>query len=92
MTDHRDSLSGDVIYDDDTTFGTAEPKPGNVRREYGDKLGYHERPYDALVDADALLVMTEWKESPAQPPKCCDQRTRLFFNAKPRQAKRLLIR
>jgi UDPglucose 6-dehydrogenase len=34
----------------------------NVRREYGDKLAYHERPYDALTDADALLVMTEWKE------------------------------
>lgn len=34
----------------------------NVRRQYGDKLAYFERPYDALVDADALLVMTEWKE------------------------------
>jgi UDPglucose 6-dehydrogenase len=34
----------------------------NVRRQYGDKLAYYERPYDALVDVDALLVMTEWKE------------------------------
>ena len=34
----------------------------NVRRQYGDKLTYFDRPYDALVDADALLVMTEWKE------------------------------
>jgi UDPglucose 6-dehydrogenase len=34
----------------------------NVRRQYGDKLSYAERPYDALLDADALLIMTEWKE------------------------------
>lgn len=34
----------------------------NVRRQYGDKLAYFERPYDALIDADALIVMTEWKE------------------------------
>jgi len=34
----------------------------NVRRQYGDKLLYAERPYDALLDADALLIMTEWKE------------------------------
>lgn len=34
----------------------------NVRRQYGDKLAYADRPYDALLDADALLIMTEWKE------------------------------
>ncbi len=34
----------------------------NVRKQYGDKLLYAERPYDALLDADALLIMTEWKE------------------------------
>jgi len=34
----------------------------NVRKKYGDKLQYAERPYDALVDADALLIMTEWKD------------------------------
>ena len=34
----------------------------NVRKQYGDKLQYAERPYDALLDADALLIMTEWKE------------------------------
>ncbi len=35
---------------------------GNVREQYGSKLTYAEHPYDALVDADALVVMTEWKE------------------------------
>jgi len=34
----------------------------NVRKKYGDKLQYADRPYDALVDADALLIMTEWKD------------------------------
>jgi UDPglucose 6-dehydrogenase len=34
----------------------------NVRRQYGDKLAYAERPLDALPGADALLIMTEWKQ------------------------------
>ena len=34
----------------------------NVRRSYGDKLVYAERPLDALNGADALLIMTEWKQ------------------------------
>lgn len=34
----------------------------NVRRQYGDRLQYHDRPYDALSASDALLIMTEWKE------------------------------
>jgi UDPglucose 6-dehydrogenase len=34
----------------------------NVKREYGDKLTYADRPLDALNDADALLIMTEWKQ------------------------------
>ncbi len=34
----------------------------NVRRDYGDKLVYAERPLDALNGADALLIMTEWKQ------------------------------
>lgn len=35
---------------------------GNVREEYGDKLQYCERRYDALTGADALVVVTEWQE------------------------------
>lgn len=34
----------------------------NVKAQYGDKLVYCEKPYDALEGADALLIMTEWKE------------------------------
>jgi UDPglucose 6-dehydrogenase len=34
----------------------------NVRDEYGDKLTYCERRYDALQGADALVVVTEWQE------------------------------
>jgi UDPglucose 6-dehydrogenase len=34
----------------------------NVRRLYGEKLSYSEQPYGALEGADALAIMTEWKE------------------------------
>jgi len=32
----------------------------NVRAEYGDKLSYASNPLDALLDADALAICTEW--------------------------------
>ena len=32
----------------------------NVRALLGDKIGYAENQYDALKDADALLIVTEW--------------------------------
>ena len=34
----------------------------NVRRKYGDQLTYCENMYDALDDADVLLIVTEWSE------------------------------
>jgi len=34
----------------------------NVRQQYGDKLLYAEHPYDALDGADALAIVTEWKQ------------------------------
>ena len=34
----------------------------NVRRRYADRLAYAVHPYDALDGADALLILTEWKE------------------------------
>ncbi len=34
----------------------------NVRRLYGEKISYSEQPYGALEGADALAIMTEWKE------------------------------
>jgi len=32
----------------------------NVKRKLGDKINYASNPYDALKDADALLISTEW--------------------------------
>jgi UDPglucose 6-dehydrogenase len=34
----------------------------NVRRQYGDRLDYFEQPYGALEGAEALAIMTEWKQ------------------------------
>ena len=34
----------------------------NVRHDYGDRLSYAEHPYDALDGADALAIVTEWKQ------------------------------
>jgi len=34
----------------------------NVKKQVGDKITYAENQYDALTDADALLIATEWSE------------------------------
>src|SRR5262245_10130642 len=34
----------------------------NVKKEYGDKLKYFDRPYGALEGADGLVIVTEWQE------------------------------
>jgi len=34
----------------------------NVKELIGDKIAYAERQYDALADADALVIATEWSE------------------------------
>lgn len=34
----------------------------NVKALIGDKINYTERQYDALIDADALVIATEWSE------------------------------
>ena len=34
----------------------------NVRRKLGDKIQYAGNPYDALKDADALVISTEWND------------------------------
>jgi len=34
----------------------------NVKAIYGDKINFAERQYDTLVDADALVIATEWSE------------------------------
>ncbi len=33
-----------------------------ARKIFGDKIQYFDRSYDALADADALVIMTEWNE------------------------------
>jgi UDPglucose 6-dehydrogenase len=35
---------------------------GNVRAQYGERLVYCERPYDAIEQAEALAIVTEWNE------------------------------
>ncbi len=34
----------------------------NVQQELGDAITYHKHQYDALPDADALAIVTEWNE------------------------------
>ena len=34
----------------------------NVKDVIGDKIAYAENQYDALKDADALIIATEWNE------------------------------
>ncbi|MBT3748772.1 MAG: UDP-glucose/GDP-mannose dehydrogenase family protein, partial [Bacteroidetes bacterium] len=33
-----------------------------TKRRIGDKITYVDDPYEALIDADALLLLTEWSE------------------------------
>jgi UDPglucose 6-dehydrogenase len=35
---------------------------GEARKHFGDRVTYHRVNYDALKDADALLIVTEWNE------------------------------
>ena len=35
---------------------------GQAKRVFGDRVTYHRLNYEALVDADALLIVTEWSE------------------------------
>lgn len=34
----------------------------NVKRILGDKINYHDTPYEAAEDADAIFIATEWPE------------------------------
>jgi UDPglucose 6-dehydrogenase len=34
----------------------------NVRRELGERVQFMAHPYDAVMDADALVIVTEWNE------------------------------
>lgn len=35
---------------------------GEARKQFGDRVSYHRANYEALKDADALLIVTEWNE------------------------------
>jgi len=35
---------------------------GEARKVFGDRINYHRVNYDALQDADALLIVTDWSE------------------------------
>ena len=47
----------------------------NVRAEYGERLSYSAIPMDALQDAEALIIMTEWGEF--RHPDFADMRQRM---------------
>ena len=41
---------------------TSLPTKKEIKKEIADKITYANNPYDALKDADALLIATEWSE------------------------------
>ena len=44
-------------------FAAFDPEAmNNVKNLIGDKINYAENQYDALKDADALIIATEWNE------------------------------
>lgn len=53
----------DAMLQDGATCRVHDPEAmANVKEQYGDKLVYCDRPYDALDGADGLAVVTEWQE------------------------------
>lgn len=53
----------DRLLEQGTTLRVHDPEAiPNVRRRYGEKLVYCGRSDDAIQGADALAIMTEWKE------------------------------
>lgn len=48
---------------------------GNLRRRFGDRLTYHQAAYEALSQADALAIVTEWNEF--RSPNFDEMRSRL---------------
>ena len=53
----------DALLAEGVTLRVHDPEAlTNVRREYGDKITYCDRPYGALEGADGLAVVTEWQE------------------------------
>lgn len=50
-----------VLLEEGATVKAYDPEGmENVKKIFGDKIEYAESPYGALMDADALMIMTEW--------------------------------
>ncbi|SDC04994.1 UDP-glucose dehydrogenase family protein [Niabella drilacis] len=64
--DIRDAPSIDIIealLAEGATVKVYDPVAmDNIHRKFGDQLGYSANQYEALQDADALLILTEWSE------------------------------
>jgi UDPglucose 6-dehydrogenase len=53
----------DALTEEGATFSVYDPEAmNNVRSLIGDKVIYAESQYEALKDADALIIATEWNE------------------------------
>jgi UDPglucose 6-dehydrogenase len=53
----------DALLKEGATFSVFDPEAmNNVKNLLGDKIQYCENQYDALKDADALIIATEWNE------------------------------
>ncbi|MDX2045885.1 MAG: UDP-glucose/GDP-mannose dehydrogenase family protein [Chitinophagaceae bacterium] len=53
----------DALTEEGATFSVYDPEAmNNVRSLIGDKVVYAESQYEALKDADALIIATEWNE------------------------------
>jgi len=53
----------DAFLEAGATVATFDPEAmSNVKQILGDKITFVESQYDALVDADALVIATEWSE------------------------------
>jgi UDPglucose 6-dehydrogenase len=53
----------DELLEAGATVTTFDPEAmPNVKRLYGDKIGYAKEEYNAIEGADALIIVTEWNE------------------------------
>lgn len=51
----------DELLNDGAIISAFDPEAmNNVKKIYGDKISFTDNQYDALKDADALLIVTEW--------------------------------
>ncbi|WP_276362313.1 UDP-glucose/GDP-mannose dehydrogenase family protein [Daejeonella sp. H1SJ63] len=51
----------DELLNDGAIISAFDPEAmNNVKKMYGDKISFTDNQYDALKDADALLIVTEW--------------------------------